>query len=192
MFRERKEYRKSFHAIGQLSIGGEILQFNCYDVSVRGAMIEVMPGDLLVSVADFEALLAEDRQAEIYIGELLLSGEVSVIWVREELGRIMMGLEFESVAHNAEKLWIKRRDYRKTEPFTAVLFLGQQKLDVEGINRSVRGLCVRLPAEHPELQVNLPVKLQIKEFGLAALGKVVWVSEEQGVTQVGLQIISLS
>lgn len=192
MFRERKEYRKSFHAIGELSIGGEILQFNCYDVSVKGAMIEVTPGDLLVTVADFEALLAEDSQAEIYIAELMLSGEVSVVWVREELGKIMMGLEFESVVHNAEKLWIKRRDYRKAEPFTAALFIGQQKLNVEGINRSVRGLCVRLPSPHPELQVNLPVKLQIKEFGLAALGKVVWFTDQDSLTHVGLQIVSLN
>ncbi|MGR8931186.1 MAG: PilZ domain-containing protein [Gammaproteobacteria bacterium] len=193
MFRERKEYRKHFSAIGQLNIGGEILPFSCYDVSVKGAMIEVKPGKLLVKVSDFEALLSEDRKAEIFIGELMLSGEVSIIWVREDRGKILMGLEFEAVVHNAEKLWIKRRDYRKTEPFTAELFVGKDHLLVEGINRSAKGLCVRLPAGHPAFEVNMPVKLQIKEFGLAALGKVAWLSDEKdGLTKVGLQIVSLS
>lgn len=192
MFRERREYRKNFNAVGQLHIGDEILQFNCYDVSVKGAMIEVLPGELLASVADFEALLSEDRRAEIFVEELMLSGEVKVVWVREERGRILMGLEFEAVVHNAEKLWIKRRGYRKTEPFTAELFLDKDRLHVEGINRSSKGLCVRLPAHHPEIKVNTPVKLQIKEFGLAALGKVVWLYDSEGSTKVGLQIMPIT
>ncbi len=191
MFRERKEYRKKFSAVGQLNIGGEILQFNCYDVSVKGAMIEVFPGKLLATAADFDALIKEDSRAEIYIEELMLSGEVSVVWVREDHGHIMMGLEFEAVVHNAEKLWIKRRGYRKNEPFTAELFVEKEKVHVDGINRSAKGLCVRLPAEHPPIKVKDPVKLQIKEFGLAAMGKVVWISDEEGVTKVGLQFIAI-
>ena len=192
MFRERKEYRKNFNAVGQLSIGGETLQFNCYDVSVKGAMIEVMPGKLLAKLADFEALLAEDSSAEIYVEELMLAGEVKIVWVREERNRILMGMEFETVVHNAEKLWIKRRGYRKTEPFTAELFVDKDRLHVEGINRSTKGLCVKLGIQHPAIKINAPVKLQIKEFGLAALGKVVWMSDSEEFTLIGLQIISIT
>lgn len=191
MFQERKEYRKNFNAIGQLNVGGETLRFNCYDVSVKGAMIELIPGHLLASVEDFENLLFEDRRAEVFIEELMLAGEVSIVWVREERGRILMGLEFESVVHNAEKLWLKRRGYRKTEPFTAELFIEKDRLHVEGINRSTKGLCVRMLVQHPGVKVNAPVKLQIKEFGLIALGKVVWVSVGEEGTLVGLQIISI-
>ncbi|AEF99058.1 PilZ domain-containing protein [Methylomonas methanica] len=191
MFQERKEYRKNFNAIGQLNVGGETLRFNCYDVSVKGAMIELIPGHLLATVEDFENLLFEDRRAEVFIEELMLAGEVSIVWVREERGRILMGLEFESVVHNAEKLWLKRRGYRKTEPFTAELFIEKDRLHVEGINRSTKGLCVRMLVQHPGVKVNAPVKLQIKEFGLVALGKVVWVSVGEEGTLVGLQIISI-
>lgn len=191
MFQERKEYRKNFNAIGQLNVGGETLRFNCYDVSVKGAMIELIPGHLLATVDDFENLLFEDRRAEVFIEELMLAGEVSIVWVREERGRILMGLEFESVVHNAEKLWLKRRGYRKTEPFTAELFIEKDRLHVEGINRSTKGLCVRMLVQHPGVKMNAPVKLQIKEFGLVALGKVVWVSVGDEATLVGLQIISI-
>lgn len=192
MFQERKEYRKNFNAVGQLNVGGETLQFNCYDVSVKGAMIELLPGQLLASAEDFEQLLFEDSRAEIYVEELMLAGEVRIVWVREERGRIMMGLEFESVVHNAEKLWLKRRGYRKTEPFTAELFIDKDRLHVEGINRSTRGLCVKLAVRHPAIKPNAPVKLQIKELGLAALGKVVWVSPADEFALVGLQIVSLT
>ena len=192
MFHERKEYRKNLNAVGQLYIGGEILQFNCYDVSVKGAMIEVSPGELLSTVADFEALIAEEQWAEIFIAELMLSGEVHIVWVREESNRIMMGLELESVVHNAKRLKIKRRDYRKTEPFTADLFIDNQHWQVEGINRSKNGLCVLLPGQHPTIKVNTPVKIQIKALGLVALGKIVWINEENGFTKMGLQILVIS
>ncbi|MDD2759713.1 MAG: PilZ domain-containing protein [Methylomonas sp.] len=192
MFRERKEYRKHFGAVGLLQIGDESLQFNCYDISVKGAMIEVLPGKLLTCAADFDAFINEDKRAEIFIEELMLSGDVSVVWVREDHGHIMMGLEFESVVHNAEKRWLKRRGYRKTEPFTAELYVDKHWLTVEGINRSTKGLCVRLPADHPAIKVSEPVKLQIKEFGLAAMGKVIWVANGEGMTQVGLQFIPIT
>jgi hypothetical protein len=191
MFQERKEYRKNFNAVGFLFIGGETLDFNCYDVSVKGAMIELPPGKLLSSVADFEALLKENNKAEIFVEELMLAGEVRVVWVREMRGRIMMGLEFETVVHNAEKLWLKRRGYRKTEPFNAELFVDKDRLFVEGINRSTKGLCVKLNVQHPGIRVNAPVKLQIKEFGLAALGKVVWLNKTDESLLVGLQMVTL-
>lgn len=192
MFQERKEYRKNFNAAGRLNVGDETLQFNCYDVSVKGAMIELLPGQLLATAEDFERLLIEDSRAEIFVEELMLAGEVKIVWVREERGRILMGLEFESVVHNADKLWLKRRGYRKAEPFSAELFIDKDRLHVEGINRSTRGLCVKLTVHHPAIKPNAPVKLQIKEFGLAALGKVVWVSPGDGFALVGLQIISLT
>jgi len=192
MFRERKEYRKSFHAVGQLYYGGELLQCTCYDVSVKGVRIEVLPGELLATVADFEALLAEDRHAEIFIEDLMIAGEVKVIWVKGEQNQIKMGLEFGEVAHNAEKLWITRREYRKIESFAADLIIEHQKWQVEGLNRSASGLSATLAGEHPAIKVDAPVKVQVKEFGLAALGKVVWVDGADGLTKVGLQILPIS
>ena len=192
MFKERKEYRKNFNAPGQLNWGGETLQFSCYDVSVKGAMIELSAGELLTTIADFEALLAENRQAEIFVEELNLAGEVDVIWVRQERNRIMVGVEFKTVVHHAAKLWLKRYGYRKTEPFSAELFVDKDRLHVDGINRSTDGLCVKMAVNHPGLKVNAPVKMQIKELGLAAVGKVVWVTNNENETIVGLQIVPIN
>lgn len=192
MLQDRKDYRKSFNAIGQLHIGGEILTFNCYNLSVKGAMIEVNPGKLLTTLADFQTLIAEDNLAEIFVEELMLAGLVSIVWVREKRDNLLMGIHFENVVHNAEKFWLKRGGYRKTMPFNAELFLNNAWIAVEGVNRSTLGMCVKLSRPHPPLRVNLPIKLQIKELGMAALGKVVWIQETKVNTLVGLQLMTIN
>lgn len=192
MFKERKEYRKKFNAAGQLYVGGETLEMICYDVSVKGAMLEVVPGQLLATIADFEALIAENRRAEIFVEELMMSGEVSIVWVKQEHTHIMMGVEFHNVVHNAHKLWRKRRNYRKEQPFTAELIIDKDRYEVEGINCSKEGVCLRFGAAQPVLKINALVKLKAKQFGLNALGKVVWVRQDDEIITVGLQIITIS
>ncbi|MBD9356540.1 PilZ domain-containing protein [Methylomonas albis] len=189
MFQDRKEYRKNFNAEGQLFVGGETLQLNCYDVSLKGAMVEVNSGDLLTTIQDFEAFLNEDRQAEIFVAELMLAGEVDIVWVKRERNRIMMGLEFHDVVHNAHKLWRKRRGYRKVEAFKAELFIDKERFSVEGVNRSVEGMCLKLAGSHPCIKVEAPVKLLVADLALSALGKVVWVESNELVTRLGLQLV---
>lgn len=192
MTQKRKDYRKKIAAGGQLYIGGEILLFHCYDVSVNGLKVELEAGAFLSTLDDFNALLLDDDRAQVFVEELMLGGEVRVAWVREDLGKIVMGLEFEAIVRNAEKLWLKRRGYRKTEPFSAILFVGHDRLRVEGINRSQDGLCVKLDVQHPGIKENAPVKLQILESGLAAVGKVVWMSPDGDSMRAGLQILPLA
>lgn len=191
MFKDRKEYRKKFNAPGQLHVGGETLQLNCYDVSVKGAMIEITPGELLTSADDFKSLLVENPRAEIFVEDLMLSGEVHIVWVKQEDGKIMMGLEFINVIHNAHKLWRKRQTYRKEQPFTAELFIDKDKLHVDGINCSTDGICLRMTVKHPALKPNAFVKLKVKKFQLDALGKVVWIKEDNEEVTIGLRIITL-
>lgn len=191
MFQDRKEYRKNFNAEGQLFVGGETLQLNCYDVSLKGAMVEVSPGELLTSIEDFETLVNEDRQAAVFVAELMLAGEVDVVWVKRERNRIMMGLEFRDVVHNAHKLWRKRRGYRKVEAFTAELFIDKERFSVEGINRSVEGMCLKLAGTHPSIRENAPVKVLVAELGFSALGKVVWVDGNELTTRFGLQLVAV-
>ena len=189
MFQDRKEYRKNFNAEGLLYVAGEVLQLNCYDVSLNGAMVEISPGELLTTIQDFEALLNQGRQAEIFVEELMLAGEVDIVWVKREHNRIMMGMEFRDVVHNAQKLWRKRRSYRKVGAFTADVFIDKERVIAEGINRSVDGMCLRLTGNHPAIKANTPVKVHVGELGLSALGKVVWVESNELASRFGLQLI---
>lgn len=191
MLKDRKEYRKKLNAAGQLHAGGETLPLNCYDVSVKGAMVEIAPGELLATIEDFEALIGENRRAEIYVEDLMMSGEVNIIWVKQNHNHILMGVEFINVVHNANKLWRKRRSYRKEQPFSAELFVEKDRFQVEGINCSKEGVCLRLAGNHPSLEKDALVKLKVQQFSLNALGKVMWTSREGGVITLGLQIITL-
>lgn len=191
MFKDRKEYRKNFNATGQLHVGGETLPLNCYDVSVKGAMLEITPGELLSTVEDFEALIRENRRAEIFVDDLMMSGEVSIMWVKQDSDRIKMGVEFLNVVHNAEKLWRKRRSYRKEQPFTAELIVDKERFEVEGINCSTDGVCLRMAIAHPVIMVNALVKLKVKKYSLNALGKIVWVKRDGESITFGLQLITI-
>jgi len=119
----------------------------------------------------------------------MLAGEVDIVWVKRERNRIMMGLEFRDVVHNAHKLWRKRCGYRKLEAFKAELFIDKERFNVEGVNRSVQGMCLKLTGHHSCIKVNAPVKLLAAELGLSALGKVVWVESNELVTRLGLQLV---
>jgi hypothetical protein len=189
MLKGRKEYRKKYNAEGQLYLGGEILRLNCYDVSVKGAMVEIIPGTLLSTTADFQALLFEDRHAEIFIEDLMMSGEVIIAWAREARGRIMLGVEFIDVLPNAEKLWRKRRNYRKNKTFTAELFIDKDRLNIEGVNYSVEGACLKMAVNHPAIVKDALIKLHLKEMDWNAIGKVVWVKSEDNQVTVGLQML---
>lgn len=191
MFKDRKEYRKKFNATGQLYVGGETLPLSCYDVSVKGAMLEIVPGELLSTIKDFEALIGENRRAEIYVEDLMMSGEVDIVWVKQEHNHILMGVEFLNVVHNANKLWRKRRNYRKEQPFSAELFIEKDRFQVEGINCSKEGVCLRMTVNHPSIKKDTLVKLKVQQFALNALGKVMWVKHDGEIITLGLQIITL-
>lgn len=191
MFHDRKEYRKKINAEGLLHIGGETLRVNCYDVSLKGVMVVIHPGKLLVDVEDFEALMLENRHGEVFIEALTLAGDVEIVWVKRDHERLMMGLAFQDVMHHAEKLWRKRRGYRKTESFEAEMRIDKRYFNLEGINRSTEGMCLRLVAVDHEIKVGEPVKLFVPQFHLTAMGKVVWADSGELSCRFGLQLITL-
>ncbi len=189
MLKDRKEYRKNFSASGLLHIGGETLQLNCYDVSVKGAMVEVMPGELLSSYADFQTLLKEDQWAEIFIEDLMMTGLVYIAWVKKDRSRIMLGVEFNHVLTNCKKLWRKRHSYRKKQIFSAELIVEKDRLNVQGINFSKEGICLHLAEHHPAVKVDALVKVHVNDFTMDALGKVVWIKNHNEFIVLGLQAI---
>jgi len=192
MFQDRKEYRKNFTSSGQLYFGGEALDFISHDVSVKGISIEVLPGLLLSSFADFEACLAETSNAEIFVKDLMLTGEAEIIWLRQENGKTLMGLEFKDVIYNAEKIWLKRQYYRKQQQFSGYMSLKNKRIEFEGKNVSVDGLMIYLVQGDESLIPGVVVKLFSEGLNIRALAKVCWVkSEISGQGQLmGLRYLS--
>ncbi len=192
MVQERKEYRKSYNSSGQIFIAGELLDFISYDVSVAGICIEVVPGLLLSEISDFEALLKENDLVELYVKDLMLTGEANIVWVKQDKGKILLGLEFRDVMYNAEKLWRTRRFYRSAKAFTGYVVVNDQRVDFTGINVSVDGLAIQLKHGNSQIESGDVIKLLVNEFDIKGLGKVIWVkSLDANTTELGLRYLNL-
>ncbi|MGR9053619.1 MAG: PilZ domain-containing protein [Gammaproteobacteria bacterium] len=178
MNQDRKEYRKNYSSSGQIHIAGETLDFVSHDVSVKGISIEVMPGRLLAEYPDFESYVKENTLVEIFVKELMLTGAAEVVWLREEDGRILMGLEFHDVIYNADRLWLKRQFYRKEQLFSGYLVVKDKKIQFEGKNVSVDGLMIRVEEQDESLSEHVVVKLYSDTLHIKAMAKICWIKEE--------------
>jgi hypothetical protein len=176
MFQNRKEYRKNFNSSGQLFIAGELLDFISYDISVKGILVEIQPGSLLAEINDFEALLKEDNLAEIYVKDLMLTGETEIVWVKQDKEKILLGLEFRDEMSSATKMWRKRRYYRSNREFSGYLMIDEKRIDFEGNNVSTDGMGLKLDQINSALKPGCVVKLMVNGLDVKGIGKIVWVS----------------
>jgi c-di-GMP-binding flagellar brake protein YcgR len=195
MIQDRKEYRKSFTSNGSIYLGGEKLYFKGYDISVRGMQIELTQGTLVQNVSDVAQIIESNSTAEIYVDELRLTGEVELIWVREDEEKILIGLEFRDVMHNAEKLWRKRRFYRKKLVKTGSLILQDQEIDFECLDFSIDGMRLRVAEQNNEIvKAGAEAKIVSDQLGLEALAKIVWVNrnEDDEIIYSGLRYLEIN
>ena len=195
MIQDRKEYRKSFTSNGSIYLGGEKLHFKGYDISVRGMQIELTQGTLVQNVSDVAQIIESNSTAEIYVDELRLTGEVELIWVREDEEKILIGLEFRDVMHNAEKLWRKRRFYRKKLVKTGSLILQDQEIDFECLDFSIDGMRLRVAEQNNEIvKAGAEAKIVSDQLGLEALAKIVWVNrnEDDEIIYSGLRYLEIN
>ncbi|WP_031433145.1 PilZ domain-containing protein [Methylomarinum vadi] len=190
---DRKEYRKSLTSSGQIFIGGEILEFKSYDVSVKGIMVEVYPGRFLTEIEDFEALLVENDSAEIFVEELRLTGSVEVVWVKQEADKILLGLEYRDVRHNEQKLWVQRAAYRQKKSFSCLLIYDHGRINARGIDISVIGLALTGDFKGSDIKTGDIVKLQLFSTPVnKAVAKIVWLKEnDEGSTTLGLRYLEI-
>jgi len=117
--------------------------------------------------------MQEISVAEIYVKELMLSGEVDIAWVDSEEGRIIMGLEFRDVIYNAHKLWRKRRFYRKAVNEKGRLIIDDAILDFTCRDLSADGMQLHLQNAET-VDAGFVVKLVYETRGIKALAKVIW------------------
>ncbi|GAB4278104.1 MAG: hypothetical protein Kow0065_24470 [Methylomicrobium sp.] len=192
MTQERKEYRKNFTSSGKLHFAGETLDFIGHDVSVNGILVEVKPGKLLTTFKDFESCVNENSSAEIFVQDLMLTGEVEIIWVRQKEGKILMGMAFRHVIYNADRLWLKRQYYRKKQSFEGFLEFDDQRIEFEGKDISMDGLMVYVQHPHENLRANTIVSLYSEPLQLKATAKICWVQHESedGGALLGLRYLT--
>lgn len=192
MIQVRKNYRKSYTSSGQLYVGGELLDFRSYDISVKGILIEILPGLLLTEIGDFETLIEENNSVEIFVKDLFLTGEAQIVWAKLDNGKIMLGLEFRNVNYKAEKLWRKRNYFRCRKNFSGYLMIDDRKVEFEGVNVSVDGLAMQLDHIDNMLTPGYLIKLLVNDIGVKGVGKIVWVNTTDEMTStLGLKYLTM-
>ncbi len=190
MQENRKEYRKKFTSTGLVSLAGEQLAFISHDISVSGIQIELKAGRFICSVSDVRNLLNEIQDIDVFVHDLGLSANAKIVWVMEDEGRIHLGLEFVEVRHNAAKLWLKRRYYRKNMTLGAHFILHNQEFAAQTVDISVDGVRLKCAAVQG-LKAGDVLKLSVKEKELKALAVVIWLNATSLHTEFGVRYIAL-
>jgi len=191
MQQNRKDYRKKFTSTGVMFLAGELLNFVSYDVSVKGVQIELVPGDFISTVTDVRNILNEIHSAEVFVHDLMLSAEAKIAWVREIEGKILLGLEFSDVRHNADKLWLQRHYYRKALLVDASLLLNEQEILAQMIDISKDGMKLSI-ATDIKLKAGDVLKVFVPDKKLKALAVVVWLNHKPDFTELGMRYIDVS
>ncbi|MEQ1528440.1 MAG: PilZ domain-containing protein [Methylococcales bacterium] len=191
MFQNRKEYRKSFTSPGQLYVAGETLAIVSYDVSVKGVLIEMIAGKLLASSYDVEELIKESLIAEIFVKDLMLSGIAHIVWARLNNGKLMVGLEFVDVQYNAQKLWRKRKYYRKKQSVSGFLINNDVHSEIATRDISVDGLMITIKSSDGYLDPGAVVKIVLAAMHMKAIAKILWIKkdDENAVIILGLRYL---
>jgi len=191
MQQNRKDYRKKFTSAGVVFLAGELLEFVSYDVSVKGVQIELIPGDFISTVADVRNILNEIQRAEVFVHDLMLSAEVTISWVRGDEGKILLGLEFSDVRHNADKLWLQRHYYRKALVADASLVLNEQEIAAQTMDISKDGMKLSI-ATDTELTVGDAIKLFVPDRKLKAMAVVIWLNHTPDFFELGVRYINVA
>ncbi len=191
MQQNRKDYRKKFTSTGVMFLAGELLSFVSYDVSVKGVQIELVPGEFISTVTDVRNILNEIHSAEVFVHDLMLSAEAKIAWVREVEGKILLGLEFSDVRHNADKLWLQRHYYRKALVIDASLLLNEQEILAQMTDISKDGMKLSITIDI-KLKVGDALKVFVPDKKLKALAVVVWLNHKPDSTELGMRYIDVS
>ncbi len=190
---ERKEYRKNLVSSGQLRIAGETLDIKSCDVSLKGIKVEIFPGKFLAQIEDFEAFLADSSRAEIFVNDLMLVGEVDVVWCRDEDGKILLGLEYRDDVQHEKKSWLKRVSYRKNQPFNCTILIGNEKVEAYGNNISIDGMSITGDLKEYGFKVGDLIKLIIHEMAIKkAVARIIWINNQgERALTLGLRYLEI-
>jgi hypothetical protein len=116
--------------------------------------------------------------AEIFVKDLMLSGVAQIVWTKATNGKLMVGLEFVDVQYNADKLWRKRKYYRKKQDVSGILINNDIRCDITTVDMSVDGFMVKLTGNAGQLEKGIIVKLILAALNLKAVAKIIWIRKD--------------
>ena len=131
----------------------------------------------------------EPEDPTVYPDTMNQTTKDETFWRYDE-GKILLGLEFSDVRHNAEKLWLQRHYYRKSLVVDASILLNEHEIAAQTIDISKDGMRLSTAAEI-ELNIGDAIKVFVPERKLKALAVVIWLNQSPDSTEFGVRYIDV-
>ncbi|MDD5272031.1 MAG: PilZ domain-containing protein [Methylovulum sp.] len=181
-----RPYRKAITSHGWIFLGGEAREITIKNISITGALAQL---DGSKGERTLQNLLVS-KAIDFYLPQLQLSGEAKVVRVdTAEDDHIILGLEFQNIAHTANEPVFKRKSYRKDMVIPGHILLNAYRHDFMTVNMSLDGLMIRVP-EQLTVEKDAIIPFEFADANLKGFVKVVWVRQgEHNDTLIGLQYV---
>jgi hypothetical protein len=191
MSERRQYYRKNLTSHGFLYLAGEELKIEVKNFSITGLLVELLPNPVIKGIADFYHAIESSNLVDIYLQEMRLAGEVSVVWADKVADKLQVAMEFVRISYDVDEIFYKRKAYRKSLEAPGQIFLDGAMHAFKTVNVSLEGLMIFFEARTAAAP-GFKTRFAIDSVQLSGEVEVVWVDDDpEGGTLMGLQYIHM-
>lgn len=190
IFQDRA-YRKELTSAGLIYFGGVEHPIRVLNISLSGVLLALKCDATVHNINDIFATLQLSTSVDIYLPDVHLAGQASMVRVELVEGGFQLGIEFRELTFDIDTLMFNRRAYRKPVVAHGLLNVEGRNYDFLTENASIDGLKIKL-AGYVEVEPAQTYLFECAMLGLQGQSEVVWVSYSTRSTFIGLQFKQLT
>ena len=191
MAQTSRNYRKNLASSGFIFMDGVEREIIIRNLSITGLLAELEPMGQISEIEDVFNAIKSSVTVDIYLPDMRLAGEASIVRADKVDGLIYMGMEFKNISYDVNNLLYKRRSYRKSMTAPGQITLNGTSYEFNTRNVSVDGLMIRID-DAVVVHENVVAKFDFPRLGLEGEIKVIWFEyDDDGGTILGLQYIHM-
>ncbi|NOT84768.1 MAG: PilZ domain-containing protein [Methylococcaceae bacterium] len=191
MSESRQYYRKNLTSHGFIYLAGEELKIEVKNFSITGLLVELLPNPFINDITDFYRAIESNNLVDIYLEEMRLAGEVSVVRADMVDEGLQVAMEFVHISYDVDAIFYKRKAYRKSLVEPGEIFLNGSLHPFKTVNASVNGLMIYFEGKITATS-GLITTIEIESAQLSGETEIVWVEDDpEGGTLMGLNYIHM-
>ncbi|WP_024297032.1 hypothetical protein [Methylomicrobium lacus] len=188
-----RSLRKDTHLQGLIFLNGEERDIIVKNLSITGLLAEMdQQKGAEKDIKDIFNALRSSTLVDIFIPSMRLAGEVEVIRAEPEKDKILIALEFKSVAYDADDFIYRRNAYRQRMPGTGRILLHGAYHPFTAQNVSVEGLMIHLNAEVTVEPLGTKAAFEFEPLEMSGEARIIWLEHPHpNETLMGLCYVHL-
>jgi hypothetical protein len=180
--------RVAVSGTGWLCLGSVEHQIRLLNVSLTGILAELNYDNQIPDFNDMYKTLQAAPGVDLYLPELRLAGEASVIRVELVKGGFHIGIEFRNLSYNIDELLYKRRTFRKNLTTNGLIQFKDDQYHFNTENVALGGMVIRI-LKRIDFETGTLARFACKQLDIAGEVLVVWGDRDYNSTLLGLQFI---